>query len=256
MVSRCRTSEPDDSDLRRHAFGTTIDAATYDAVRPGYPLKAVSWLLGEPDAPLHVLDLGAGTGKLARVLVESGHHVIAVDPAEKMLAALLASMPSVETRVGSAEEIPLATGAVDAVLIGQAWHWMNPTSAGAEILRVLRPHGRVGLLWNFHDTREAWVAELDLLTRPGNEPDPAPDRPAPPDVPEFFGTAEWKIIDNPHTLSSPDLVTLVSTFSWVATHSERDRLITTVTTLADRIQGPDQNVTVPQLCHCYRYQIG
>lgn len=249
-----------DSDRRRHAFGTTIAAAHYDAVRPGYPVEGVTWLLGEPDAPLRVLDLGAGTGKLTRALAGGGHHVIAVDPAGTMLEALRMSIPGAETRVGSAEAIPLSQDAVDAVMIGQAWHWMEPEQAGREIVRVLRPQGRVGLLWNVLDTRSEWVADLSRLTSPGNghgsmegtTPDETPE----PEVPVFFGSPQRRIIENPHTLSRTDLITLVSTWSWVATHPERERVITEVAALVDRVPNSGRKVTVPQLCYCYRYQLG
>lgn len=242
---------------RGSAFGSIIDPVRYDAVRPGYPAAAVSWLLGEPTAPVRVLDLGAGTGKLTRALVEHDHQVVAVDPAETMLQLLSASLPGVDTRVGAGEAIPLPDSAVDAVVVGQAWHWMDAQATGAELLRVVRPGGRIGLVWNVLDTRQAWVADLDRLTGDGDEAarESATAGPIAPEVPASFGAAQDRTFDNPHTLSRAELIDLVSTWSWVATHAERDEVINEVAALVDRVWGPNSTVTLPQACHCFRYQI-
>ena len=78
-----------------------------------------------------------------------------------MLGQLSARLPDVEVQVGSAEAIPLADVSVDAVVAGQAAHWFDPAPAAAEMRRVLRPGGVVGLVWNARDTRVPWVAALD-----------------------------------------------------------------------------------------------
>lgn len=243
---------------RGRAFGSAIDPARYDAVRPGYPAEAVPWLLGEPMKPVRVLDLGAGTGKLTRTLVEDDHVVVAVDPAEGMLQTLSTALPGVDARVGTAEAIPLPDSDVDAVIVGQAWHWMDSQAAGVEILRVLRPGGRVGLVWNVRDTRHAWVADLDRLTSDHDEAAraAAATGEVTPEVPASFGAAQDRSFDNPQTLSPADLVDLVTTWSWVATHPERDEVIKSVAALIERVAGPNSTVTLPQVCRCFRYQIG
>ncbi len=141
---------------RRTSFGSV--AADYAALRPGYPADAVAFLLG--DRPLRVLDLGAGTGLLTDVLVAAGHEVVAVDPSAEMLDQLRARHPDVPALVGGAEEIPLPGATVDAVVAGQAAHWFDPGPAAAELRRVLRPGGTVGLVWNVRDERVPWVAAL------------------------------------------------------------------------------------------------
>ncbi|WP_448621350.1 class I SAM-dependent methyltransferase [Geodermatophilus sp. URMC 65] len=100
---------------RRTSFGSV--AAGYAAHRPDYPTDAVTFLVGE--RPRHVLDLGAGTGLLTGVLLAAGHEVVAVDPAEPMLAELRARYPQVATHVGDAEAVPLPDGSVDAVVAGR-----------------------------------------------------------------------------------------------------------------------------------------
>ena len=111
-------------------------AAQYAALRPGYPADAVAFLTG--DEPRRVLDLGAGTGLLTDVLVAAGHDVVAVDPAPEMLAQLASRLPGVETAVGTAEAIPVADAAVDAVIAGQAAHWFDPEPAATRT-SVSRP---------------------------------------------------------------------------------------------------------------------
>ena len=146
-------------DSRRTSFGSV--AAEYAALRPGYPDDAVAFLLGA--APCRVLDLGAGTGLLTERLVAAGHEVVAVDPSAEMLAELVRRLPQVTTVVGAAEAIPLPDAAVDAVVAGQAAHWFRPAPAAAEMRRVLRPGGVVGLIWNARDERVPWVGALGEL---------------------------------------------------------------------------------------------
>jgi SAM-dependent methyltransferase len=141
---------------RRTSFGSV--AADYAALRPGYPADVVSFLLG--DRPLRVLDLGAGTGLLTDVLLAAGHDVVAVDPSAEMLAQLRARHPDVPAHVGGAEAVPLPDASVDAVVAGQAAHWFDPEPAAAQLRRVLRPGGVVGLVWNTRDETVAWVAAL------------------------------------------------------------------------------------------------
>jgi SAM-dependent methyltransferase len=92
-----------------------------------------------------------------------------------MLAQLSERLPDVETHVGAAESLPVPDGSVDAVVAGQAAHWFDPAPTAAEMRRVLRPGGVVGLMWNFRDDRVPWVAALeDLITE--QSPDRADDR--------------------------------------------------------------------------------
>ena len=144
------------------------EAAAYERGRPSYPPEAIDWLLqtGARD----VLDLGAGTGKLTVRLVERGLDVIAVDPLPEMLEVLSRSLPDTPALLGSAEDIPLPDDSVDSVLVAQAWHWFDTTRAIGEVTRVLRPGGRLGLVWNTRDERLGWVKDLGRIV--GQEEDP------------------------------------------------------------------------------------
>jgi SAM-dependent methyltransferase len=151
---------------RSLSFGA--EAAAYERGRPSYPPEAIDWLLQENARD--VLDLGAGTGKLTTRLVERGLEVVAVDPIPEMLELLSHSLPETPALLGTAEEIPLPDDSVDAVLVAQAWHWFDPERAVAEVARVLRPGGRLGLVWNTRDERMGWVKDLGRII--GHEDDP------------------------------------------------------------------------------------
>ena len=148
---------------RSLSFGS--QAAAYERGRPSYPPEAVDWLLAPTDTWVarDVLDLGAGTGKLTTRLVERGLTVIAVDPIAEMLEMLRTALPDTPALLGSAEQIPLPDNAVDAVLVAQAWHWFDQERAVAEIARVLRPGGRLGVLWNTRDQRSGWVKDFGRI---------------------------------------------------------------------------------------------
>lgn len=95
-----------------------------------------------------VLDVGAGTGKLTRAMTPIGARMVALEPVAEMRAVLERQVPEVEALAGRAEEIPLQGGSVDAIVAGQAFHWFHGQAALQEFHRVLRPGGRLGLIWN------------------------------------------------------------------------------------------------------------
>jgi len=128
-------------------------ADLYERARPEYPPEAVAWLAEKLDLGENrtVLDLGAGTGKLTRALLRTGARVIAVEPGDAMRAELVRALPEAEALRGAAEHIPLPGASVDAITVGQAFHWFRHEEALPELYRVLRPGGRIGLLWNMRD---------------------------------------------------------------------------------------------------------
>ena len=139
-------------------------AAEYERGRPGYPRAAIDWLLGA--APLEVLDLGAGTGKLTEAVLAAGHRVTAVEPLAQMRAILEQRLPAARVLDGRAEQLPLDDASVDAVVVGAAFHWFDQRAALAEVARVLRGPGVLGLLGNSFDTNTPWAASLRAILGP------------------------------------------------------------------------------------------
>ncbi|WP_193046073.1 class I SAM-dependent methyltransferase [Mycolicibacterium baixiangningiae] len=190
------------------SFGA--QAAAYERGRPSYPPDAIDWLL--PRGAHTVLDLGAGTGKLTTRLVERGLDVIAVDPIPEMLEVLTGALPDTPALLGTAEEIPLADDSVDAVLVAQAWHWFDPERAVKEVTRVLRPGGRLGLVWNTRDERSGWVKDLGSVI--GHENDPFTDQVS---LPGPFTDVERHHVEWTSYLTPQALIDLVASRSYCIT---------------------------------------
>jgi SAM-dependent methyltransferase len=125
-------------------------AATFEAVAEEYELGRPTWPAAAVEAAglprtAAVADLGAGTGKLTRVLLGCFEHVIAIEP----LAGMRRLIPAeADVRAGTAEAIPLPDASLDGVFCGESFHWFDWPRALPEIARVLRPGGSLALLWN------------------------------------------------------------------------------------------------------------
>ncbi len=124
-----------------------------------------------------MVDLGAGTGILTRVLLDLGYHVVPVEPDAGMRAQLATATPGTIALAGSAETIPLADQSADAVVAGQAYHWFDRDRAHAEAARVLRAGGTFGAIWNTRDERVPWVAALTAIIEADQQgiPNSAPE---------------------------------------------------------------------------------
>jgi SAM-dependent methyltransferase len=151
-------------------------ATEYEAARPTYPDALLELL--PVDVSATVLDLGAGTGKLTRVLARRYAKVIAVEPLDNMRAILARVVPQAEALTGSAEQIPLPEASVDAVFAAQAFHWFATDAAVAEIARVLRPGGVFADVYNeseepspLPEAYKARIAEIFAEPRTGAEDD-------------------------------------------------------------------------------------
>jgi len=150
------------------SFGSAADV--YERGRPTYPAEAVEWLL--PEGAQNVVDLGAGTGKLTRLLVERVPFVTAIEPSAGMRDQLIRNVPGAQVLPGSAERLPLDGESADAILAAQAWHWVDPVRAVPEVARVLKPGGVLGLLWNIRQGESSWYDSLEsiLASAPGSSP--------------------------------------------------------------------------------------
>jgi SAM-dependent methyltransferase len=144
------------------ARGFDRAASTYEHARPDYPAAMLDWLVAELGAG-SVLDVGAGTGKLTRALLARGLAVVAVEPMAGMRAALASSAAEADVREGVAESLPAPDASVDAVVAGQAFHWFANERALAEFARVLRPRGRLGLVWNARDLTQPLQRDIGRL---------------------------------------------------------------------------------------------
>lgn len=147
------------------AKGYERGAAAYEKGRPGYPPAAVEALVREcaiGDATT-VVDLGAGTGKFTAALFDHTSEVVAVEPVAAMRAAFAERFPGARIVDGTAEHVPLEDSTADVVTVAQAFHWFDPRPALDEIARILRPGGRLALIWNTRDVRIPWLAEINAL---------------------------------------------------------------------------------------------
>ncbi|QVW26243.1 methyltransferase domain-containing protein [Pseudomonas hormoni] len=147
------------------AAGYKTAADTYVRGRPDYPPQVADWLTGTLglNADKSVVDLGAGTGKFTGQLVATGAQVIAVEPVPQMLEKLSEAWPDVLAVSGTAMDLPLPDASVDVVICAQAFHWFASDEALTEIARVLKPGGKLGLVWNSRDTCVSWVPRLDAI---------------------------------------------------------------------------------------------
>jgi SAM-dependent methyltransferase len=210
----------------RAETGFAADAARYERVRPLYPDAAVERLMGELDltASSSVLDLAAGTGKLTRSLVGRVGRVAAVEPSEPMRAVLSQVVPHAEAVAGTAEAIPVPDAAVDAVFVGEAFHWFRTVDAAVEIARVLVGGGGLALLWNrphWDEGDNPWLSAFGALVQPLREE----AGPMPIDGERWveqletlglFGPLARGEAENVQRLSRDDFVALVASWTWIA----------------------------------------
>lgn len=147
-------------------FGAAAEA--YERSRPDYPSEAIDRLIQELEVTrsCRAMDLGAGTGKLTRLLLPTGAALVAVEPVEAMRVAFSTVLPEVRLVGGVAEALPFLDETFDAVVCAQAFHWFDGDRALPAIHRVLKRWGRLGLLWNVRDESVPWVRELTELIQP------------------------------------------------------------------------------------------
>jgi SAM-dependent methyltransferase len=231
------------------SFGVAADS--YERGRPPYPEQAIDWLV--PAHATRVADVGAGTGKLTRQLHARGLDVVAVEPLAGMRDQLRRAVPGVPVVGGTAEQIPLAAGSVDAILVAQAWHWVDPARALPEAARVLAPGGRLGLLWNRRVEEVDWVAELSTIM--GSNRTPYFGRHTPPLGPPF-GPVERCDVEWVYRLSRDAMVDWSASRSYVITLADSDRqgLLGQVRDLMDThpaLAGRDE-IAMPIVTRCSR----
>jgi SAM-dependent methyltransferase len=207
----------------------------YERGRPGWPPEVVDVPGLPPEAT--VLELGAGTGKLTRLLAPTFDRVVAVEPSDAMRRLLVTFCPEAEVRTGSAEAIPLADASVDAVFVAEAFHKFDAGPALAEIARVLRPGGVLLLLWNL----PAGATEPSIAAAEGFLLDRAPEGLAydPVDLnTDRFASGAWRVafagsrfeelrearLPNPQTVDREGLIAFFASMGWIGDLPDDERL--------------------------------
>jgi SAM-dependent methyltransferase len=230
-------------DIATAGYGRS--AAAYERGRPGYPGAAVDFLT----ARLHlgpgrtVVDLAAGSGKLTRPLLATGAEVIAVEPVAEMRAALPGDARAVN---GTAEAIPLPAASADALVVAQAFHWFDGDAALAEIHRVLRPGGALGLVWNrrrMDDPLNKAINELITPYRGHPSTFHTGAWRAAFERTKLFGPFEERGFPNDQSLDAEEFVDRIASVSFIAALDEKER--TTVLQDARALARPS-GVTIPQ----------
>ena len=198
-------------------------AEEYERGRPGWPPEVLD-LLPVPDEAT-VLDLGAGTGKLTRILAARYAHVIALEPLSELRTILEDRAPQAEALPGVAEAIPLGDAAVDAVFTGQAFHWFANDAAVAEIARVLRPGSVLARLWN--EAAEPNPLPLEYQQRI----DELFEARRPPHIDDrlFDGTPFGEVhkgeVEHEQVSSRDDALAFTASLSWIASRDDRDEVL-------------------------------
>jgi len=238
--------------FEQHAqsFGAAADA--YEHGRPGYPAAVAEWLL--PEHVGLVTDVGAGTGKFTRTLVDRADEVVAVEPDAAMRDRLHRVLPDVRALDGTGESIPLGDGSADAVTFAQAWHWVHPGRGATEVARVLRPGGVLGLVWNVRDETRPWAARLGaLMKQPESR---VMDYGAPVVGPPFAGGG-YERFDWVHEQDRSAFLDMVASRSYVIVlpDTERTALLDAVQRLLDDDPETADRGTVPvaYTTHVHRY---
>jgi SAM-dependent methyltransferase len=241
-MGRPEDAEPPAVTLNVHeaaATGFGRAAEAYERSRPDYPTEAIDRLIQELEMnrDCSVLDLGAGTGKLTRMLARTGAPITAVEPVEPMRRALEATVPGATVLAGTAEAIPAADGTFDAVVCAQAFHWFDGPRALVEIHRVLRTHGRFALVWNLRDESVEWVRQMtEIIDRhQGDTPNERTSQWRRAfSATDLFGTLHQLRFQHRQALDEEGLVERVASISYIAAlpEAQRDRVLDEVRELA------------------------
>jgi SAM-dependent methyltransferase len=229
---------------------------------------AVEWIL--PARVATVVDLGAGTGALSRLLLDRAEDVVAVEPDDRMRAVLAEEVPGARAVTGRGESMPIPDGSVDAVVASSSWHWMDPVPTLREVARVLVPGGTLGVLWSGPDPDGPFLAQVRAVlaeqssggagSARAGETDASgselaslvmidADRPMPSlEIPSgvAFDQPEHRAFTWNVALNADELIGLLGTFSWIITmpHETRERVLGEARRLLRDALGVEGDVTV------------
>lgn len=201
-----------------------------------------------------VLELGAGTGKLTREIVDQGHAVFATEPDEAMLEVLHQRVPEVSAKVAGAEDIPANDHSVDVVVAAQAFHWFDHDRALPEIARVLRAGGHLALTWNFFDQKIPWVRRLVEVMGGAYE---RVDSSEVLGASELFEEVEHTTFTHWQDVTRETLVDIVASRSYIASLPEAERAarLDAVRALYDDYGRGHDGMQLPYVTECFRARV-
>ena len=234
-------------------FGAAADV--YERARPSYPEEAVTWIAERThlDEGSTIVDVGAGTGKLTRMLVATHARVVAVEPVEAMRAVLLDRVPGIEVLDGTAEAIPLPDASADAITVAQAFHWFDHERAIPELNRVLKPGGWLVLIWNSRDMNDPLQRGIEDLLAPLRDVAPyqlGEEWRAPLEASPLFGPPEEAWFSIAQEMTAAGVGERVASTSFVAAMEpdERARLLERVRQLT---AGREEPFAFPYVTEVY-----
>jgi SAM-dependent methyltransferase len=208
----------------------------YERGRPGWPREVVE--VAGLQRSASVLDLGAGTGKLTRLLLSRFDRVVAVEPADAMRRVLVKVCPRADARRGHARDIPLSDASVHAIFAAEAFHWFDDDAALAEMARVLLEGGALVLMWNLPagPWEPSVAAAEDFLRKrlpEAVEHDPVDlggPRRGDRNWSGSFATAGFEpptqtMVANLQTLDREGLVAFFASLGWIADQPDEERRV-------------------------------
>ena len=255
-----------DRSVRARAFDEWAD--DYERYRPGYPSALFDLIAARLTLPADavVVDLGAGTGKVARAAAARGWRVTAVDPGERMLEVLerrsRAEGVEIEVVRASAESTGLRDASFDAALAGEAYHWFDSDSALAEMGCIVRPGGGIAFFWNSVDADRSplieaerrLVAEYGIDGSDVRRPGPLPETRDAIRRAGAFAEPEFAQVPHVVAMTGAEYVGLARTKSHLRTapadvQERYGRAFAAM--LAEHGIGPSSRIEVPYMVDCW-----
>lgn len=253
-----------DMSVRSTSFGAA--AQHYETFRPGPPVEAVRWLF--PETVDTVVDVGAGTGALSRVLTDAALRVVAVEPDPDMRQVLAASVPGIVVLDGRGEELPVADNSADGLVASSSWHWVDPVAGLREAARVLHGGGVMAAMWTGPDPDGTFMRQAQAALAHGDGDPTLRSTVAGEFTPHDlsleiphglpFSEPEHQRFTWTLPLTSEHLIGLLGTLSWIILmeHDVRQRLFDTARRLLRDALGVEGDITVDVdfVCDAYKAQ--
>ncbi len=201
-----------------------VRSDVYERGRAGYPDGVIDAIGITTDT--RVVDMGCGTGKLTRMLTSA--DVIGIEPLPAMLQTFREQLPDVPVLTGVAEAIPLRDGTADVITCASVFHWLDHARALPEFARVLRPDGKLAIVWNRRDSLTGWPAEFWQITERHRGDTPGYRTGAwreALDGSPYFGPIEEHWFDFTQRLDLEGALARVASISFIETNPDRAQIL-------------------------------